>query len=176
MSTNKKVFKAITGVVVDCASRFADVIYPANPKELQKAAAEESLSRIENESEKKRTTKRSFGSITLTQVKESACGFISHLKNGSVAKRAVNAFVESVLPHVGIITESGARKKARTDIEILENTGFLEKTQHSRKKVPDEVIEFAVSFILSNYVQRLSWGTKKIRICSNETIELPKII
>lgn len=31
-------------------------------------------------------------------------------------------------------------------------------------------------FILSDYVQCLSWGTKKIRICSNETIELPKII
>ena len=98
------------------------------------------------------------------------------MTNGSIAKRTANALIQACLPDEGIICESRARKKAKEDIETLAKTGSLEQTHHSRKKVSDEVVEFAVSFILSDYVQRLSWDTKKIRLCSNETIELPKII
>ena len=175
-STNHDVYNALTKALVDCTSKVAKVFFPANPEQLQKTAAEATLSNLEKSKKKEAklpiaTRKRHFD-----ETRNKISGFISNLTNGSIAKRTANALIQACLPDEGIICESRARKKAKEDIKILEKSGSLEQTHHSRKKVSDEVVEFAVSFILSDYVQRLSWDTKKIRLCSNETIELPKII
>ena len=91
----------MTEVVVECTSKIVKVIYPANSKKLQKAAATKSLSGVEKPEKKKATRKRLFD-----ETRTSISDFISNLTNGSIAKRVANALIQACLPDEGIITQN----------------------------------------------------------------------
>ena len=53
----------------------------------------------------------------------------------------------------------------------------LTKTTIRRKRFNEDCVKEALSFLLSeDYVGVLSWGTKKVKLSSNETVQLPSLV
>ncbi|GFH48963.1 predicted protein [Chaetoceros tenuissimus] len=131
-STNRNnVYNALKTTLVDCTAVVANVLFPADPEQLQKTAAEATLSNLEKSKKKEAKPPRATRKKPFDETRNKFTDFISNLTNSSIAKRAANALIQACLPDEGIITQTRTRKKAKQDIETLKKFGTLEQTHHS---------------------------------------------
>lgn len=129
-STNCDVYNALTKALVDCTSKVAKVFFPANPEQLQKTAAEATLSNLEKSKKKEAKLPIATRKRLFDETRNKISGFVSNLTNCSISKRTANALIQA-LPDEGIIREYQARMKVKEDIKTLVKTGSLEQTHHS---------------------------------------------
>ncbi|GFH48990.1 hypothetical protein CTEN210_05466 [Chaetoceros tenuissimus] len=102
-STNpNNVYNALKTTLVDCTAVVANVLFPADPEQLQKTAAEATLSNLEKSKKKEAKPPRATRKRLFDETRNKFTDFISNLTNSSIAKRAANALIQACLPDEGL--------------------------------------------------------------------------
>ena len=169
-----------------CLDQTLVAICPGPSRTQLKLDLVQDIQRKEEFGTRKQKTEKDFEKIN-NKIIHVLFTMLKNSKNASIEKRVLRAVVAKTLKKgmiqqkcntYGImdITSGSIVHKINQDFKSLMNGIPIEKKVQTRRKITDQVLTNAVSFILQkDHITTTSWGEKEFNLNKHETIILPKL-